>query len=158
MINPWKFIGYPRRNYEVIVPGTIASWSTEFRPSANMTSTTMRRHSAILLEESFIVRWLVVFRIYVASAVFNPYRDLEAGDNQSLKIQVARPGIEPRSSCSVSQELNHSDTAAPFIVRSGGYDEYGDIMSAKEIYTGIKLVSCDALNLLMPDLSGTMLS
>ena len=36
------------------------------------------------------------------------------GDNQSLKIEVARPGIEPRSSCSVrSQELNHSATAAP---------------------------------------------
>ena len=30
------------------------------------------------------VGWLVVFRIYIASAVFQPYRDLEAGDNQSL--------------------------------------------------------------------------
>ena len=30
---------------------------------------------------------LVVLRIYVASAVFQPYRDLEAGDNQSLKIE-----------------------------------------------------------------------
>ena len=37
---------------------------------------------------------LVVLRIYVALAVFQPYRDLEAGDNQS---QVARPGIEPRT-------------------------------------------------------------
>ena len=49
--------------------------------------------------------WLVVLRIYVASAVFQPYRDLDAGDNQSLKIQVARRGIEPRTSCSASQEL-----------------------------------------------------
>ena len=33
-------------------------------------------------------RWLlVVFRIYVALAVFQPYRDLEAGDNQSLKFK-----------------------------------------------------------------------
>ena len=59
---------------------------------------------------------LVLFgllRIYVDLAVFQPYLDLEAGDNQSLKIQVARPGIEPRSSCSASQELNHSATAAP---------------------------------------------
>ena len=40
-------------------------------------------------------RLLVVLRIYIASAVFQPYCDLEAGDNQSLKIQVARPGIEP---------------------------------------------------------------
>ena len=30
-----------------------------------------------------------------------------------LKIQVARPEIEPRTSCSASQELNHLTTAAP---------------------------------------------
>ena len=29
----------------------------------------------------------VVLRIYVALAVFQPYRDLEAGDNQSLKFK-----------------------------------------------------------------------
>ena len=38
-----------------------------------------------------IVRFLVLFvfflRIYVDLAVFQPYLDLEAGDNQSLKIQ-----------------------------------------------------------------------
>ena len=60
-----------------------------------------------------MVGWLVVLRINVDLAIFQPYLDLEAGDNQSLKIQVARPGIEPRSSCSASQELNHSTTAAP---------------------------------------------
>ena len=38
---------------------------------------------------------LVVLRINVDSAIFQPYIDLEAGDNHSLKIQVARPGIEP---------------------------------------------------------------
>ena len=53
------------------------------------------------------------FRINVDLAIFQPYLDLEAGDNQSLKIQVARPGIEPRSSCSAGQELNHSATTAP---------------------------------------------
>ena len=58
--------------------------------------------------------WLVgCFLINVDLAIFQPYLDLEAGDNQSLKIQVARRGIEPRSSCSASQELNHSATAAP---------------------------------------------
>ena len=31
-----------------------------------------------------LVGWLVVVKIYVASAVFQPYLDLEAGDNQSL--------------------------------------------------------------------------
>ena len=29
--------------------------------------------------------WLVVLRIYVALAIFQSYRDLEAGDDQSLK-------------------------------------------------------------------------
>ena len=46
--------------------------------------------------------------------LFQPYRDFEAGDNQSQK-QVARPGIEPWTSCSASQELSHSATTAPYI-------------------------------------------
>ena len=50
-------------------------------------------------------RWLVVLRIDVDLAIFQPYLDLEAGDNQSLKIQVARPGIEPRSSRSVTLDV-----------------------------------------------------
>ena len=45
--------------------------------------------------EIVFVVWLVVLRIDVDLAIFQPYLDLEAGDNQSLKIQVARPGIEP---------------------------------------------------------------
>ena len=49
--------------------------------------------------------WLVVLRIKVDLAIFQPYHDLESGDNKYLKIQVARPGIEPRSSCSAIQEL-----------------------------------------------------
>ena len=63
-----------------------------------------------------LVGWLVVLMINVHLAIFQPYLDLEA-DNQSLKIQVARAGIEPRSSCSASQELNHSATAAPHNAR-----------------------------------------
>ena len=66
-----------------------------------------------LSQRTWLVGWLVDLRINVDSAIFQPYLDLEAGDNQSLKIQVARPGIESRSSCSASQELNHSATAAP---------------------------------------------
>ena len=58
-----------------------------------------------------MVGWLVVLRINVDLAIFKPYLDLEAGDNQSLKIQVAMPWFEPRSSFSASQELNHSATA-----------------------------------------------
>ena len=52
----------------------------------------MERISPSLLK---LVGWLVVLRINVDLAVFQPYLDLEAGDNQSLKMQVARPGIEP---------------------------------------------------------------
>ena len=33
------------------------------------------------------VGWLVVLRIYIPLAVFKPYSDLEAGDNQSLKFK-----------------------------------------------------------------------
>ena len=62
-----------------------------------------------------LVGWLVGLRINVDLAIFQPYLDLEAGDNQSLEIQVARPGIEPRSFCSASQELNNSATAASYL-------------------------------------------
>ena len=55
---------------------------------------------------------LVVFRIYAALVIFHPYSDLEAGDNHS-GIVAARPGIEPQTSCSASQELNHYTTTAP---------------------------------------------
>ena len=34
-----------------------------------------------------LVGWLVVLRIYVALAIFQPYRDLVAWDNQSLKFK-----------------------------------------------------------------------
>ena len=40
-----------------------------------------------------VVAVVVVLRIYVALAVLQPYREIEAGDNQSLKIQVVRPGL-----------------------------------------------------------------
>ena len=69
-----------------------------------------------------LLGWLVVLRINVDLAIFQPYLDLEAGDNQSLKIQVARPGIEPRSSCSASQELNHSATTAPADITKWWFD------------------------------------
>ena len=61
-------------------------------------------YTSLADEEGWLVGWLVVLRNYAALVVLQPYRYLEAGDNQSLKIQVARPGI---------RELNHSATAAP---------------------------------------------
>ena len=100
MINPWKCIGLPRRDYEVISAGHYHFLIDRLRPLTSMMSTTMRRqwrHSAILREESFIVR-------------------------------------------------------------NGVFEEYIAGVSAKEIYTEIKLMSCDDLNLLMPDFLRTMLS
>ena len=73
------------------------------------------RHCCFYIVE--LVGWLFFF-INVDLAIFQPYLDLEAGDNQSLKIQVARPGIEPRSSRSTSQELIHSATAAPILLNA----------------------------------------
>ena len=35
----------------------------------------------------WLVGWLVVLRIYIALAVFQPYRNFETGDNQSLKFK-----------------------------------------------------------------------
>ena len=68
----------------------------------------------IILKEIYTIKVvLVVLRIYVILTVFQPYRDVETGDNTSLKIEVARPGIEPRTPCSASKELNHSAYAAP---------------------------------------------
>ena len=42
-----------------------------------------------------LVDWLVVLRINVDLAIFQPFLDLETGDNQSLKVQVVRPGMNP---------------------------------------------------------------
>ena len=37
--------------------------------------------------QGWLVSWLVVLRIYVTLAIFQPYRHLKAGDNQSLKFK-----------------------------------------------------------------------
>ena len=66
---------------------------------------TCKRDVTLADPRRWLVGWLVVLRIDVDLAIFQPYLDLEAGDNQSLKIQVARPGIEPRSSCSVTLDV-----------------------------------------------------
>ena len=39
--------------------------------------------------------WLVVLRNYAALAVFQPYLDLEAGDNQSLKFKWRGGELNP---------------------------------------------------------------
>ena len=62
-----------------------------------------------------LVAWLVVLRINVDLAIFQPYLDLEAGDNQYLKIQVARSGIEPRSLALQAKSLTTRPPLLPSI-------------------------------------------
>ena len=50
----------------------------------------------VILACKSITCCLVVFRIYVALVVFQPYRDLEAGDNQSLKFKWRGGELNPR--------------------------------------------------------------
>ena len=45
---------------------------------------------------TMLVGWLVVLRIYVVLVVFQPYLDLEAGDNQSLKFKWRGGESNPR--------------------------------------------------------------
>ena len=57
-----------------------------------------------------LVSWLVVLRIYVDLAVFHQYRDLEAGDNQSLKFKwrdrESNPGpLAPKANSLTPQPL-----------------------------------------------------
>ena len=109
-----KFLPY----FDFVAAGGIRVSQTDMLPKEHKvtsTCTTPRSLPFFCPSPQSLVGWFL--RIYVDLAIFQPYLDLEAGDNQSLKIQVARPGIEPRSSCSASQELNHSATAAPILSR-----------------------------------------
>ena len=56
--------------------------------------------------------WLVVLRIYLALSKYQPYRNLEAGDNQISEIVATRQGIKPWTNCYTTQELNHYTNAA----------------------------------------------
>ena len=60
-----------------------------FSPPAHLCAVTYMTEISLIvtLNYQFTIYhgWLVVLMIYVVSAVFQPYHDLEAGDNQSLK-------------------------------------------------------------------------
>ena len=58
--------------------------------------------------------WLAVLRIYVALAIFHSYRDLEAGDNQSLKSQWRDRELSPEPLAPQAKSLT-TTTAAPSI-------------------------------------------
>ena len=69
-----------------------------------------------------LVGWLDVLRIYVALAIFQPYRDLEAGDKPISKIVAAR--IEPRTSFSVGEKRKHYSIAVPNTTTSLIYSKH----------------------------------
>ena len=61
------------------------------------------------------INWLVVLKIYVALAIFQLYRNLEAGDNQSLK-SLWRTGnrtekLEPQGAL-----IAHLSTMSTFVI------------------------------------------
>ena len=135
-----SYLLYPALHFSGATPLCGVSVAGAFTQPPDLQHNNDEKESAIIFAFSFmLVGWLVVLRINVDLAIFQPYLDLEAGDNQSLKIQVARPGIEPRSSCSASQELNHlqSATAAPSV--SCNFQKFSYIV------TLIIMTACDLL-------------
>ena len=54
--------------------------------------------------------WVFFFRIYVDLAIFQPYLDLEAGDNQSLRIHWRGRGSNPGSLASQAKSLTTRPT------------------------------------------------
>ena len=62
-----------------------------------------------------MVGWFVILRIYVALAVFQPYRDLEAGDDQSLKFKWRDRESNPRSLAPQAKSLTTRPPPFPVI-------------------------------------------
>ena len=68
----------------IIIPVVILNHCTKYcKTSINIHVRDIRWQFAQCWQN---VGWLIVLRISVALVVFQPYRDLEAGDNQSLKL------------------------------------------------------------------------
>ena len=122
-----KIHWHKNETYVPVVPSVVASPSSDLQVSylGHLDDLNVREESLLWQLESLfrklvywvchidiLVGWLVVLRINVDLAIFQPYLDLEAGDNQSLKNKVARRGIEPRSSCSCRylKELSRVNT------------------------------------------------
>ena len=69
----------------LVANGVSVEITNNVLPVYRMQAYPKRHNQSRSLLHTTIVGWLVALRIYVALAVFQPYRDLEAGDNQSLK-------------------------------------------------------------------------
>ena len=63
---------------------------------------------------------MVVLRIYVALVVFQPYRDLKAGDNQSLKLKWRGRESNSGPLAPQAESLTRS-SLLPIFFRKSGY-------------------------------------
>ena len=63
-----------------------------------------------------LVGWLVVLRIKIALAVFQPYRDLEAGDNQSLIFKWRGEESNPGPLAPQAKSLTTRPPPLPLVV------------------------------------------
>ena len=61
--------------------------------------------------------WLVVLSIYITSEVFQPYRDLEAGDYQSLKFKWQGRESNPGPLAQQAKSLTTQPPQLPHFVR-----------------------------------------
>ena len=61
-----------------------------------------------------VIGWLVVLRIYVVLAVFQPYHDLKAGDNQYLKFKWRDRESNPGPSAPQAKSLTTPPPPLPF--------------------------------------------
>ena len=82
------------------------------------------------LTKTYFKSWLVELRILRRFSGISAISRLASRRLPISEIQVTRPGIEPRTSCSASQELNHSTNAAPistyitFCLHIAGYKTF----------------------------------
>ena len=70
--------------------------------------------------------WVVVLRIYVAAVLFQPYHDLEAGDNQSLNFEwrggESNPGpLVPQAKGLISTLCKYQNDLATTGLRNGSF-------------------------------------
>ena len=68
-----------------------------------------RTNYGVVAVLGFLVGLLVVLRIYVALPAFQPYRELEAGNNQSLKFKWRGGESNPEPLApQAKKEFNHA--------------------------------------------------
>ena len=74
---------------------------------------------------SYLICWLVLLRIYVALiAVFQPYRDLETGDNQSVIFKWLGGESNPGPLAPQAKSLTTRPPLLPPVIQATPISEY----------------------------------